>query len=202
MPNAGGPYSLTMTAINSASTVLYTAPELNVNMPAPHFTNYFLNSFLIMKDAYSTFQLRIQPQAALNAAPNGVIKIDFKIKNRYALNVFKSDLGTDILNGAVYDCPGTGFVAKCRLFVGNDATPASILIDPQSALIPTGSYSVDFPALLNPFLNMTEVLMEVTSQNLVAGTWVNINTEHTDVFVAQEIIVTPVALPARSWSDL
>ena len=59
MPLTGGPYSLTMTAVNAASTVLYTAPELNVNLPAPHFTNYFFNSFLIMKDAFSTYQLRI-----------------------------------------------------------------------------------------------------------------------------------------------
>ena len=201
MPQIGGVYPLTSATYNAAGALTYTSPETSVVLPSPHFTKHFLNSYLVMKDAYSTFHIKVRPVIAIPATPNGVIKIDFKVMNRYNLNVFNPDLGTGILNGFPYDCPSAtgGFVSKCRLFLGNANSYASILVDPQSTMAPTTDYDIDFPALLNPTLNMTEVIMEVTSQTLVSSSWVNQATEHVDVFVAQEIIVTPTLMGALPW---
>ena len=203
MPLIGAAYRLQLQGINAVSTVVFTAPEQNVNLPVPHFTTFNFNSYLIMKDSYSTYNLKITPSTVVNAFPNGIIKIDFKIKNRYALNIFNSDLGTDILNGGVYGCPSAsgGLTTTCRLYVGNANTPASILVEPSANLAVGTSYSIDFPALLNPVLNMSEVIMEITSQSLVGANWVNVNTKHHDVFVAQEILVVPQYLPVRTFSD-
>lgn len=201
MPAVGASYSCELEVVNLGGTQLHKSPELNANIPVRHFTSHYFNSYLIMKDAFSTFHLKIQPSVVVTAAPNGVIKIDFKVKNRYGLDVFNPDLGTSVLNGDVYDCPSAtgGFVSKCRLFLGNAATPASILVDPQANMLTTAVYDIDFPALLNPLLNMTEVLVEVTTQVLTAGTWVSQNTEHVDVFVAQEVFVTPKPRPMLTW---
>jgi hypothetical protein len=203
MPVAGGSYPLSLQGLNAANAVLFTAPELNVNLPVRHYTTFAFNSYLVMNDAFSTFHLKIRPSVAIPATPNGVIKIDFKIKDQYNLDIFNSDLGTGILNGAAYSCPSAtgGLVTNCRLFLGNANTPASILVDPSVTMAVGTTYDIDFPALLNPVLNMSEVLMEISSQQLVAAVWTNLNTKHHDVFVAQEIIVVPTPMPALTWSD-
>lgn len=198
---AGAVYALGLTITNSASTVIFTSPETSVNLPVRHFTTYNFNDYLIMRAASSTFNLKIRPATAIPATPNGVIKIDFIIKNRYNLDVFSSDLGTGILNGQAFGCVATGGVtATCRLYVGNAATPASILVDPAGTMLTTATYSIDLPAIFNPALNMTEVIMVVTSQSLVAGTFVNLNTEQTDVIVAQDVILTPTPAGALTWT--
>ena len=202
MPIGGGSYPLTSASYNGGGSVIYTSPEQNVNLPAPHFSNHYLNSYLVMENSYSTFHIKIKPILAIPATPNGVIKIDFKIVDRYTLNVFNPDLGTGILNGFPYDCPSAtgGFVSKCRLFLGNANTYASILVDPQTTMSPTTTYDIDFPALLNPILDMTEVLMEVTSQTLVSGNYISQSTEHVDVFVAENVILTPTLLGPLTWN--
>ena len=119
----GGIYALGLTIRNAANALVFTSPETSVNMPMRHFTNYFLNDYLIMRGASSTFNLKFRPSTAIPATPNGVIKIDFIIKNRYNLDVFAGDLGTAILNGQSFGCVPNGFTGTCRLFLGNAATP-------------------------------------------------------------------------------
>jgi hypothetical protein len=202
MPTLGAFYPMTLRGYNTANTLIFTSAQTQVDLPVAHFTLLYFNSYLVMRDTYTTFHLDIRPETAIPAAPGGVIKIDFKVKNRYALNVFNPDLGTGQLNGQPYSCPASapgGFVTNCKLFTGNAATPASIIIEPAANMVVGTTYGIDFPALLSPLLNMTEVIIVITSQSIAGSVRTNLNYRHDDIFVAMEQIVTPVPLPAENW---
>jgi hypothetical protein len=202
MPNLGAFYPMTLRGYNVANTLLFTSAQTQVDLPVAHFTILYFNSYLVMRDTYTTFHLDIRPETAIPAAPGGVIKIDFKVKNRYALNVFNPELGTGQLNGSPYSCPASapgGFVTNCKLFTGNAATPASIIVEPAANMVVGTTYGIDFPALLSPLLNMTEVVIVITSQSIVGPVRTNLNYRYDDIFVAMEQVVVPVPMPAENW---
>lgn len=199
-----GDYPVTLTGHTGAGALVFTDPHDTVYVPPWKFELMEFNSYLVKIGTFTTMHAKITANRNIAATTAGQIKIDFKIKNRYGHNVFTQDVGTGYFNGQDYDCPTVpANIVKCRIFWGNDNTPASIIMDPQAAIPPGDTFDVDFPSLFNPIDDFTEVKILITAQNFNGGTqsWDKQSEYLNDIYVAIDSAVTPTLLPAPAIAD-